>query len=81
MIFKLLSSTLLMCGVLAISLQLLVDPWMHERFERVVRENCRINTKLLDMDVPDRIVSMREMLGALGVLTALGCYQRYEMAQ
>ena len=77
MIFKLASSTLLMIGVFAISLQLLFDPWMQERFERVIRENCRLNTKLLDLDVPDRMDQIREVFGVLGILTTFGSFMKY----
>lgn len=76
MIFKLVSSTLLLFGVFAISLQLLLDPWMAERFERAVRENCRINNILLDYEVPVRINQIRETLGVIGILSAYGTFMK-----
>ena len=54
MIFKVISKFLIAFAVVAISLQLLLDPWMAERFQRAVRENTRIYTKFLDWDLQDR---------------------------
>jgi hypothetical protein len=77
MFFKLASQTFLTIAIIAISLQLLLDPWMAERFQRAMRENCRINNYLLEIDFHDRIPQVRDAMGALGLFFAFGSYLKY----
>ncbi|KAM3135773.1 hypothetical protein pb186bvf_012170 [Paramecium bursaria] len=59
---------LIFTSVQIISFQLLFDPWCHERYERMWRENARLFNPILQFN--DRIDFTREALAILGIASS-----------
>jgi hypothetical protein len=75
-IFTFISEILVLTGMLVLGFQLLYDPWMHERFYRAIRENCRIENRFLDWTVDEMAAEIRNYISITMLFTAIGNFMK-----